>query len=153
MLNESIPSSQALHDYFLAAKEWALSYIESTEYTTRCLAFVEDAYEQANGVEIFGGSTATESAIEYQASRKEEEPAVGAFVFFSCAGTIRDEYKDWGHVGLYLGEGKVIHAWDKVRVNSIEEIENLSSPAGWTKLEYVGWVPPERIFLGYRNSR
>ncbi|HPT72361.1 MAG TPA: NlpC/P60 family protein [Candidatus Cloacimonadota bacterium] len=150
MTKSDQPHSQILSQYFERAKEWALNFLESKEYNTRCLAFVEDAYEIPNHIEIFGGDTATESAQEYNASHTEEEPLIGAFVFYSCSGMLHDQYKDWGHVGLYLGEGKVIHAWDKVRIDPLKDMENLSVPPGWTKLVYLGWAPQERIFEGYR---
>ena len=86
---------------------------------TRCLAFVEDAYEESNHVEIFGGSSAQESADEYGAAQNRGEPPIGAFVFYACAGPVGDEIKNWGHVGLCIGEGKVIHAWDTVRIDRL----------------------------------
>ena len=48
------------------AIEWAKSQLDSTEYPFRCLAFVEEAYEKGNQIEIFGGSCAKESADEYR---------------------------------------------------------------------------------------
>lgn len=135
--------------YFNNAAKWAEKYMGSTEYNTHCLAFVEDAYEQSNNLEIFGGSTAKESADEYEANKNTDMPALGSFVFYNCSGILNGEYKNWGHVGLYLGNGEVIHAWDKVRKDNYIEIQNLTTHPGWTKLEYIGWVPVERIFLGY----
>jgi hypothetical protein len=41
--------------YIVNAIRWAQEHHSSTEYTTRCLAFVEDAYEESNNVEIFVG--------------------------------------------------------------------------------------------------
>jgi hypothetical protein len=68
--------------YIANAIHWAQAQLESAAYPFRCLAFVEDAYERANRVEIFGGSTATESADAYAArSNREHPPPRGAFVF------------------------------------------------------------------------
>lgn len=87
----------------------------STEYHGRCLAFVEDAYELSNGIEIFGGSSARESADIYEAKPSNTPPPRGAFVFYDCWGPIDSVYKNWGHVGLSIGDNQVIHTWDRVR--------------------------------------
>ena len=105
--------------YIANAIRWAQEHLGATEYATRCLAFVEDAYEESNHVEIFGGSSAQESADEYGAAQNRGEPPIGAFVFYACAGPVGDEIKNWGHVGLCIGEGKVIHALDKVRIDAL----------------------------------
>lgn len=116
----------------------------------RCLAFVEDAYERSNGIEVFGGSSAKESADRYEAWRNVTNPEKGAFVFYECSGLVQGELKDWGHVGLCIGGNEVIHAWDKIRVNNYLEIENLSPAPEWTKPKYIGWVPLDRILEGFR---
>ena len=41
---------------------WARSRLGSTEYAGWCLSFIEDALELPNGIEIFGGDSAKESA-------------------------------------------------------------------------------------------
>jgi len=50
------------------------------DYQYICLAFVEDAYEFGNKIEMFGGSTATESANEYGVNPVGQPPR-GSFVF------------------------------------------------------------------------
>ena len=138
--------------YITNAVRWAQERLGATEYATWCLAFVEDAYEESNHVEIFGGSSAKESADEYEAASNTGEPLLGAFVFYDCSGPIKDEYKNWGHVGLHIGEGKVIHAWDKVRVDDYLDVQNLTPSLGWTKPQFIGWTPIERIFVGFRKK-
>ncbi len=71
-----------------------------------------------------------ESADEYGAAQNRGEPPIGAFVFYACAGPVGDEIKNWGHVGLCIGEGKVIHAWDKVRIDHYLDVQNLTPRAG-----------------------
>jgi cell wall-associated NlpC family hydrolase len=116
--------------YIENAIRWAQEHIGATEYTTRCLAFVEDAYEESNHVEVFGGSSAQESADEYGAAQNRGIPPIGAFVFYACSGPIKSEIKDWGHVGLYIGNGQVIHTWDKVRIDDYLAVQNLSPASG-----------------------
>jgi hypothetical protein len=138
--------------YIDNAIRWAQEHLGATDYATRCLAFVEDAYEQSNHVEIFGGSSAQESADEYSAAQNRGEPPIGAFVFYDCAGPIRGEDKNWGHVGLHIGEGKVVHAWDTVRIDGYLDVQNLPPAPGWTQPQFSGWAPIERIFVGYRKK-
>jgi cell wall-associated NlpC family hydrolase len=138
--------------YITNAIRWAQEHLGSTEFAGRCLAFVEDAYEKSNHVEIFGGSSAQESADEYGAAQNTGEPLIGAFVFYACAGPVGDEIKNWGHVGLCIGEGKVIHALDMVRIDDYLAVQELSLAPGWTKPQFIGWAPIERIFVGYRTK-
>ena len=49
-----------------------------------------------------------------------------------------------GHCGISLEDGKVIHAWNEVRIDSYLDIENMSSING-NKPKYIGWVPIDRI--------
>lgn len=110
---------------------------------------MEDAYEQANAIEVFGGSTAHESALQYGVTEDGVPPA-GAFVFYDCVGTLREDFRNWGHVGLALPDGMVIHAWNAVRVDPYLAIPALAPPPGWTAPVYVGWVPLARILIGFR---
>ena len=138
--------------YTTNAIHWAQEHLGATEYAGRCLAFVEDAYEESNHVEIFGGDDAQESADEYGAAQNRGEPPIGAFVFYACAGPVEDEVKHWGHVGLCIGEGKVIHALDIVRIDDYRDVQNLSPAPGWSQPQFIGWAPIERIFVGYRKK-
>lgn len=47
-----------LETYITNAIRWAQGHLGATDYAGRCLSFVEDAYEESNHVEIFGGSSA-----------------------------------------------------------------------------------------------
>jgi hypothetical protein len=138
--------------YVTNAIQWAQEHLGATEYAARCLSFVEDAYEESNHVEIFGGSSAQESADEYGAAQNRGEPPIGAFVFYECAGPVEDEVKNWGHVGLCIGAGKVIHALDTVRIDHYLDVQNLTLAPGWSMPHFIGWTPIERIFVGYRQK-
>ncbi len=138
--------------YIANAISWAQEHLGAIEYAGRCLSFVEDAYEQSNHVEIFGGSSAQESADEYGVAQNRGEQPIGAFVFYACAGPVGNEIKNWGHVGLCIGEGKVVHAWDKARIDDYHTVQNLTPPPGWSQPQFIGWTPIERIFVGYRKK-
>jgi len=138
--------------YIDNAIRWAKSQLGSKAWPFRCLAFVEDAYEISNKVEIFGGDSAKESADEYGVMTTQGFPPRGAFVFYDCFGPLNGRYKNWGHVGLSLGDGNVIHSWDRVRIDHYLDIQNLTPGAEkWIKPKYAGWTPVERVFRGYRK--
>jgi cell wall-associated NlpC family hydrolase len=129
---------------------WALEQVGTTDYALRCLAFVEDAYERSNAIELFGGATAHESAEQYRAAQSEGPPPRGALVFYDCYGTIRSVPQNWGHVGLALGDGRVVHAFGTVRVDDYAALQNLPSAPGWSACQYVGWASVETVLAGYR---
>ena len=58
---------------------------------------------------------------------------------------------NWGHCGISLGEGQVIHAWATVRIDDFLQIEQLASPIGEHPC-YIGWVPLERV-LNHKSDR
>lgn len=145
--------SSEFEGYVANAVGWARAHLGSTEYSLRCLAFVEDAYECSNRIELFGGSTAAESAGEYRAGLNAgHAPPPGAFVFYECFGALRGDYQDWGHVGLHVGHGQVIHAWDRVRQDHYLDVQQLTPAPGWGKPRYIGWTPVERFLEGYRKK-
>ena len=141
-------------DYVRNAINWAESMLGSTEYRFRCLGFVEDAYEKANSVEVFGADTAKGSADEYGAAANAAMTApAGAFVFYDYTGALHGECKNWGHVGLSIGDGKIIHSWDRIRIDDCLAVENLTGTPGWSKPKYIGWAPVERIFKGFKRLK
>jgi cell wall-associated NlpC family hydrolase len=150
-MNSGSPSKDELRCYVENAVTWVKGRLGSEEYRFRCLAFVEDAYEMSNNIEIFGGDTAKESADQYGVINREGVPPAGVFVFYDCWGTLKGRYKNWGHVGLSTGDGNVIHAWNVVRIDDYLDLENITPAPGWTQPRYIGWAPVERIFQGYRK--
>lgn len=138
--------------YIENAIKWAREQLGSRAYASLCLAFVEDAYEEGNGIEIFGGSSAKESADQYEVQPSSSIPPRGAFVFYDCSGPLNGMEKNWGHVGLSYGDGKVIHGWDQVREDAYRAVEQLPVPPGWTNPRYIGWVSVERILQGHRQN-
>ena len=123
---------------------WAESKLGSTAYAGWCLAFIEDALEKPNGIEIFGGDSAKESASLYADAMQQGEPERGAFVFYDCLCPGENGPVNWGHCGVSLGDGRVIHAWDKVRIDDYLAIEKLTALTG-DHPKYLGWVPLQRV--------
>ena len=122
----------------------AKDQLGSSDYAGWCLSFIEDALEKSNGIEIFGGDSAKESALLYADGTRQGEPERGTFVFYDCICQGPDGPVNWGHCGISLGDGRIIHAWDTVRVDDYQEIEALTT-LSWDHPKYIGWVPVERV--------
>jgi len=122
----------------------AKGQLGSSDYAGWCLSFIEDALEKSNGIEIFGGDSAKESALLYADGTRQGKPERGAFVFYDCICQGPDGPVNWGHCGISLGDGRIIHAWDTVRVDDYQEIEALTTPSG-DHPKHIGWVPVERV--------
>lgn len=130
--------------------DWAMKYLDSTDYSFKCLGFVKDALELSNNIKIFEVNCAKESADIYQAHKSKGIPPKGSFVYYDCIGSIKGLEKNWGHVGLAIDDGLVLHTWDKIRINHYREIETLLNAPGWTKPKYIGWVSIKNI-MDYRR--
>jgi hypothetical protein len=124
------------------ATTWALARVGSTEYQNLCLKFVQDAYEIGAGADLVRYAYAKQAADALNAENNPGVPPMGSYVFYHCWGTIDGEYRDWGHVGLSIGDGNVIHALGKVRTDNYLDIESLSPGGGWTNPQYIGWAWP-----------
>ena len=123
---------------------WAQSRLGETGYSGWCLSFIEDALEIANGIEVFGGDSARESAELYSDAMRRDIPERGAFVFYDCICLSEEGPVNWGHCGIGLGDGRVIHAWDKVRIDDYRDIERMRALSGDCP-RYIGWVRVERV--------
>jgi|GEM_PF-375414 Acetyltransferases len=123
---------------------WAESKLGSTAYAGWCLAFIEDALEISNQIEIFGGDSAKESCEMYKDALRGGVPERGAFVFYDCLYPGENGPVNWGHCGVGLGDGRVIHAWDMVRIDDYLAIEKLTALTG-DYPEYLGWVALQRV--------
>ena len=123
---------------------WAEGKLGETKYAGWCLSFIEDALEIPNNIEIFGGDSAKESAVLYADAVRQGEPERGAFVFYDCLCVGEDGPVNWGHCGIGLGDGNVIHAWDKVRIDNYREIEKMTALTG-DHPRCIGWVPVARV--------
>lgn len=125
---------------------WAKSRIASPDYAGWCLSFIEDALEISNDIEIFGGDSAKESCELYRDALRDGIPERGAFVFYDCLCPSKDGPVNWGHCGISLGDGQIIHAWDVVRIDDYTQIERLTALTG-DHPKYLGWVPLSRVLF------
>lgn len=138
--NLNIPREQLIENMI----SWAENMAGNKEYAGWCLSFIEDALEKSNDIEIFGGDSARESYDLYRDAVRTGCPERGSFVFYDCLCVSEDGPVNWGHCGIGLGDGRVIHAWDIVRTDDYLEIGNLVAVTG-DHPKYLGWVPVERV--------
>ena len=134
------------------ALEWAIARRGDPSYAGRCLAFVEDAFERPNQIEVFGEATAAEAAAAFDLSPYEasDPPRAGSLVFFACDGPLDGAEGDWGHVGIALGDGGVVHAWAEVRVDHALDIPGLQLAPGWSAPQLIGWASAEQLLRGHQ---
>ena len=78
-------------------------------------------------------------------------PERGAFVFYDCICQGPDGPVNWGHCGISLGDGRIIHAWDAVRIDGYRDIEAMTALSG-DHPKYIGWVPVERVLKQKENG-
>ena len=123
--------------------DWAMGFLGRQEYAGWCLSFIEDALEQPNEIEIFGGDSAKESFLLYRDVLRTGIPERGGFVFYDCLCHTPEGLMDRGHCGIALADGKVIHAWDRVRIDGYRDIEQLS--AFGEHPDYLGRALLERV--------
>lgn len=123
---------------------WAMAHMGVKNYAGWCLSFIEDALEISNNIEIFGGDSAKESCEMYSDALRTGYPERGAFVFYDCLCPGEDGPVNWGHCGIAMQDGRVIHAWDKVRIDDYRSIEGLTALTG-DHPRYIGWVPLTRV--------
>ena len=65
-------------------------------------------------------------------------------MFYDCLCPSEDGPVNWGHCGIGLGGGPVIHARDRVRIDGHLQIEALTALTG-DHPKYIGWVPLARV--------
>lgn len=122
---------------------WAMAHLGDESYAGWCLSFVEDAIEKSNEIEVFGGDSAKESFLLYRDALRTDAPEYGTIVFYDCLCHTKEGIMDWGHCGIVMEDGNVIHAWDKVRIDPYMDVEQLSASGEHPR--YLGWIPLERV--------
>jgi len=113
------------------AIEWAEAKkaTGTKSYSNWCLKFVSDAYRAAGvSAQSFGYASAAANAM---VKHYDQNPPRGAIVFWDWYGTLDGVYRNWGHVGISLGNGKVIHAdYNGIKVTSLN-FDSTRKYRGW----------------------
>ncbi len=102
---------------------WALARCGSHAWDQYCLRFVCDAYANT-GTPVTRYATSGDAARALNAAANQGNPPRGAFVFYSSA---------QGHVGLSLGDGRMVHDFGSRGV--VVTNQDISMPR-------IGWAMP-----------
>lgn len=98
-------------------------------YSYLCLKFVGECFGAAGlSVPTYGYAANAASKL---VSSTSTNPPRGAVVFWDWWGTIDGVYKNWGHVGISLGDGEVLHAdYNGIKVTGLY-IDSSRTYRGW----------------------
>lgn len=106
------------------AIEWALSRLGDPAYNGWCLKFVANAFG-APAAGFYSAQVAANQLRPQGAAAGVAAAPAGALVFFS--------WGVYGHVGISLGDGRMVHAGSVVKVDAV--------PRGsYWGTRYLGWV-------------
>jgi len=124
------------------AIEWGEKRKDWNDWNGLCMRFVVDAFAQKDGLPAGLNADGWAKKL-YRFNQGPEgwlQAPKGAVIFFdSDKEPVNGKLNTHGHVGIYLGEGKLIHAYGKVNETTIDEA---IAKAGVGK--YIGWsYPPE----------
>ena len=115
----------------IAAAEWARNAVGNTEYHFRCPEFIRDAFHYGSGYSYWKvDGNAKTLADRWLVSSSDTNIPIGGLVFYDYFAELDGEYRDWGHVGIYIGDGNVVSALSKVTLHNIYDLSNC---------KYLGW--------------
>lgn len=108
----------------------AKAKLGSKAYSGYCQKFVRVCFESAG---IYGSASSAIAAWnQWKQSTSKTNIPVGACVYFKTS-------SQYGHVGIYIGNGQVIHAVSTVKTESLTSMCSKYTYLGWG---YQGGVKP-----------
>lgn len=114
-----------------AAVNWARGQIGSSKYHTDCPLFVRDSFYYGADYSYWKvDGNARTLADRWIVSDRDDNIPIGAVVFYDYYADLGDGVYNYGHIGLYSGNGMVISALSTVTEHSLH---------GLTNCRYVGW--------------
>ena len=108
---------------------WALSKQGNKSYAYLCQKFVADAYSQV--APRVSKETAKQAANAWCTHPGDKNPPRGATVYYNWYGKVDGVYANYGHVGIALGDGRVIHAYGNSGVVISNKIDFMTGYIGW----------------------
>ena len=126
---------------------WTIAQEGKIDWAKYCLKFVANAFGREAAGYHHPNEMKDALGDRFYSWTNCWNPPRGALVFFSGQGSGDDiDYKKCGHIGIYLDDGKVIHAYGIVRLQNIagreEGIEGLSYIDS-----YIGWAYPPQEWI------
>ena len=106
---------------------WARKKVGTAAYSGRCQTFVADAYAYGAGMTRRSAGTANAARNLWRVSTSRKNIPLGAAVYFDSPTAPAA-----GHVGLYIGNNQLIHAFGTVKIMSVDAVIG----AGYA---YQGW--------------
>lgn len=128
IFNGSYQPSNGVSSRQQAMADNARKYIGSNNYNGYCQRFVR-VVGQNIGLPAGSASSALDACNKWRVSTDRNIP-VGAAVYLRGRNKNTNGYK-YGHVGIYVGNGNVIHALTTVREQSLNELLGTFDYLGW----------------------
>lgn len=120
------------------ALQWALKQVGRKDYRLWCLRFVANAYNSTNAGYPTAQAAADALDLRDRGGSPSSAPA-GSLVFFHFVAT---DGRAYGHVGISLGDGRMVSAQDTVKIERIADV-----PA-WRQ-NYLGWAYAPTVWPGF----
>lgn len=123
-------SSPEVSSRQLAMANKALEYLGSRSFNGYCQRFVRIVSEESLGLESGNAASALDAYGKWCVSSSMDSIPVGAAVYLRAKNHSSAGYT-YGHVGIYVGDGYVVHAVSTVKKQSLSEMLNSYSYLGW----------------------
>ena len=102
----------------------------STAYSGYCQRFVRVAFEKAGLTGSGSAASALDACNQWRVSTSMDDIPVGAAVYLRSKNTSSAGYK-YGHVGIYVGNGYVVHAVSTVKKQTLSSMLDNYTYLGW----------------------
>ena len=128
IFNDSVQPSGNVSSRQQAMADTARRYLGSNNYNGYCQRFVR-VVGQNIGLPAGSASSALDACNKWRVSTDRNIP-VGAAVYLRGRNRSTNGYK-YGHVGIYVGNGNVIHALTTVKEQSLDSLLQTFDYLGW----------------------
>lgn len=127
-----------------AAAIWARSQVGSTGYHTRCPQFVRDCFYYGAGYSYWSvDGNARTLADRWMVCNSDSNIPIGALVFYDYITDLGEGLRNYGHVGIYVGDGQVVSALKTVTIHGIHSLSNCA---------FIGWSTYRNYQMEYDHG-
>lgn len=128
-LSSAAPGTSTVSARQQAMADKALSMLGNSNYNGLCQRFVRVVGESI-GLPSGNAASALDACNMWRVSTSRDNIPVGAAVYLRSKNTAGAGYK-YGHVGIYVGDGYVVHALSTVRKQSLDSLLQSYTYLGW----------------------